>query len=305
MNKVLILGIGGFVGRHFQQFVTKNSLDKKYHFIGLDIQILQGAGIDCQRCDLLNEKELSLIIKKEKPKYIINLAGLFHSENINLVIDSNTKICRIICESVIENNIDVKKILLIGSAAEYGSSQDLPLAESAELKPVNMYGLSKVWQTSLAKYYRDNFNLRISIARPFNITSADMPSTLSIGSFINQINKCSSKGILEVGNIETKRDFIDIEDAIEAFWAIFINKDDDFIFNVCSGQSVLISEIIKHLIDVSQKEISILVDSERIKIHDIADSYGNSAKIENITGWSPKKNFLFCLDDAVKPEQSI
>ena len=303
MNKVLILGIGGFVGRHFQQFVTKKNLDKKYHFIGLAIQIPQDVGIDCQRCDLLNEKELSLVIKKEKPNYIINFAGLFHSENINLVINTNTEICRIICESVIKNNLDVKKILLIGSAAEYGSNQELPLSESSELNPVNIYGLSKVWQASLAKYYRDNFNLRISIARPFNITSPDMSSMLSIGSFIRQINKCSSKGILEVGNIETKRDFIDIEDAIEAFWAILINKDDDFIFNVCSGKSVLISKIIKHLINVSEKEISIVIDSNRIKTYDIADSYGNSVKIKNITGWIPQKNFLSCLDEAVKPTE--
>jgi GDP-4-dehydro-6-deoxy-D-mannose reductase len=296
MDKILIFGISGFTGRHFQQYILKNKLDEKYHIIGVDLNSSEKIQLDYRQCDLADVNELSELIKTEAPDYIVNFAGISHSDDIELVININTKICRTVCDSIVKYGIKIKKILLIGSAAEYGDTQVLPLIESSPLNPVSIYGLSKVWQTYQAKYFRNCYKLNISLARTFNISACDLPDKFSLGSFIKQIKKSPSNGTLTVGNIDSRRDFVDISDVVDAYWKILMNEKDDFIFNVCSGSSILISDIINHLIKVSEKNIQIIVDSDRYNKGDIADSYGDNQKIRQITGWCPREDILQSLN---------
>jgi GDP-4-dehydro-6-deoxy-D-mannose reductase len=298
MDKILIFGISGFTGRHFQQYILKNKLDEKYHIIGVDLNSSEDLQLDCRQCDLADVNELSELIKTEAPDYIVNLAGISHSDDIELVININTKICRTVCDSIVKYGIKIKKILLIGSAAEYGETQVLPMKESSPLNPVSIYGLSKVWQTYQAKYFRNCYNLKISLARTFNISACDLPEKFSLGSFIEQIKKSPSNGTLTVGNIDSRRDFVDISDVVDAYWKILMNEKDDFIFNVCNGYSILISDIINHLIKVSGKKIQIIVDPDRYNKGDIADSYGDNKKIRQITGWCPRKDILQSLENS-------
>jgi GDP-4-dehydro-6-deoxy-D-mannose reductase len=299
MDKMLILGACGFTGKHFQQYILKNKLDEKYQIIVVDLNYSGKTHLDYRQCDLLNEYELSELIKTEAPNYIVNFAGISHSEDIELVINTNTKICRTVCDTIVKNGIKLKKILLIGSSAEYGDNQVLPLKEESSLNPVSIYGLSKVWQTYQAIYYRNSYKLNISMARTFNISACDLPAKFSLGSFVEQIKKSPSNGTLTVGNIDSRRDFVDINDVVDAYWKILMNEKDDFVFNVCSGNSVLISDIIKHLIKVSDKRIQIIVDPARYNKDDIADSYGDNTKIKQITGWAPRKDILQSLEKSV------
>lgn len=296
MDKILIFGISGFTGSHFQQYILKKKLDDKYHIIGVDLSCPKDLQLDYRQCDLTDVNELAELIKTEAPDYIVNFAGISHSDDIELVININTKISRTVCDSIVKYGIKIKKILLIGSAAEYGDTQVLPLRESSPLNPVSIYGLSKVWQTYQAKYFRNCHKLNISLARTFNISACDLPEKFSLGSFIEQIKKSPSNGTLTVGNIDSRRDFVDISDVVDAYWKILMNEKDDFIFNVCSGYSILISDIINHLIKVSEKNIQIIVDSDRYNKGDIADSYGDNHKIRQITDWSPREDILQSLN---------
>jgi GDP-4-dehydro-6-deoxy-D-mannose reductase len=304
MDKILIFGISGFTGRHFQQYIINNKLENKYHFIGVDLNSSEKIQLDCRQCDLADVNELSELIKTEAPDYIINFAGISHSDDIELVININTNICRTVCDSIVKYDIKLKKLLLIGSAAEYGSNQVLPLSESSSLNPASIYGLSKVWQTYQAKYFRNCYNLKISLARTFNISACDLPDKFSLGSFVEQIKNLPSNGTLAVGNINSMRDFVEISDVVDAYWKILMNEKDDFIFNVCSGYSILISDIITHLIKVSGKNIQVIVDPDRYYKGDIADSYGDNKKIKQITGWCPRVDILQSLENYFVSKQT-
>ena len=67
MDKVLILGINGFTGRHFQEYIYNNHLEEYYTFIGVDKEIGKWITIDCMKIDLLEGKILQELIREEMP----------------------------------------------------------------------------------------------------------------------------------------------------------------------------------------------------------------------------------------------
>jgi GDP-4-dehydro-6-deoxy-D-mannose reductase len=190
----------------------------------------------------------------------------------------------------------VNKIILIGSAAEYGANSILPLTENDTLMPINYYGLSKVLQTEIFNFYHVNYGIKLNLARVFNILGQNMSNSFSIGSFISQIKAANENGIIRVGNLETERDYLYIEDVIRAILDILTKGKDGEIYNVCSGIPTSMEVILKSLIDVSGKKLIIERDPTLLRINDIPVSYGSCEKLMNQTGWAP----LVTLNDTFK-----
>ena len=178
MDKVLILGINGFTGRHFQEYIYNNHLEEYYTFIGVDKEIGNGITIDCMKIDLLEGKNLQELIREKLPEYIMNFIGMLNSDDLNTLLELNTGVSHRILETIVKHNLPVKSILFIGSAAEYGMNSCLPLLEYSELCPVSYYGLSKVIQTHYTLYFNRNWGINVNIARTFNIIGRGMPKTL-------------------------------------------------------------------------------------------------------------------------------
>ncbi len=291
-SKILIFGISGFTGKHLVRYLVRNNLLNDYYVKGYDInESPENYPVETQILDLTLKNELEEIIISEKPDYIINLACSTNNNDFESLIKINVNLPKNIIDIIISKKIILKKLLLIGSAAEYGSNINLPLTEESELCPVNLYGLSKVYQSKLAEYYFRLHSININVARTFNIFSDDLPANLSIGSFIKQINDLEDGGTLNVGNLNSKRDFLQIENIIDAYWKILITGKNGQVYNVCSGKSILIKDILDWLISKSGKKININCETSRYKEFDIIDSYGDNKKLLNQLSWK-----LFSLD---------
>lgn len=300
MDKILVLGINGFTGRHFQRYIKDNGLLTGYSFVGADKTIDPFLPVDYRETDLIATDELEKLIIHEKPDYILNLAGNFTVADQDQLLLINAELPHRILEIVAKNKIDVKNITLIGSAAEYGAAQRLPVKESDKLNPVNFYGLTKVFQTHYASFYHKVFDLNVCIARTFNIIGEGMSTALSISSFIKQINEVKGEGSIHTGSLNTKRDYLDIADVIDAYWKIMISGAPGSVYNVCSGRSVFIKDMLEHLIDKSGKSIEIEVNQNFIKKNDPDDVYGDNLKLINELNWKPRKNIYHTLESLLK-----
>jgi len=290
-ENVFILGINGYSGKAFKNYVTSRKLFLKYNFIGVDKFI---SDVNSEICILetdLSKNNWDYIFKDYKPDYIVNLVGRSTNCSFEDMISTNVILTQSLFEYILQNKISVKKILLIGSAAEYGRNNQLPLHEKSELLPVNFYGMSKLFQTNLAKYYHDNYSLPICIARTFNILGGEMPKTLAIGSFKAQISAIENGGTIFTGNLDTKRDYLHIDDVIDAYWAILIHGIFGEIYNVSSGKSIAIIELLNTLIANSGKSIEIITSGDKVKKNDIRDSFGSNNKLISL-GWSQKLDVL-------------
>lgn len=299
MNKVLILGVNGFIGKHFQNYIIKNRLINDFLFTGIDKSIEKLIDINYKKADLLDYANFQNIILDELPDYIINLTGIFKADSFNELEDVNVGISRNIFEIILKKCISIKNILLIGSASEYGLNSNLPISENSPLSPINPYGLTKAIQTLYSLFYFNNFAINVNVARTFNLIGKDISSVLSIGSFVKQIKNTDNGDTIYVGNLNTKRDFLNVEDAISAYWKILIRGRKGEIYNVCSGRSYYIKDILNFLIEKSRKKLNISVKNEYTRNNDVSDSFGDNTKLKEDTGWKEKGDIFTALIDAL------
>ena len=146
------------------------------------------------------------------------------------------------------------------------------------------------------QYYFRAYKLAINIARTFNIIGPGISKSLAIGSFFNQVQNLQEGDSLTVGNIKTKRDYLDIMDVIDAYWKILTSGQLGEIYNVCSGKSISMEDILNLMIQYAQKEIGIAIDESLIRKNDVMDNYGDNSKLINQLGWSNQ----ISLEDSIK-----
>ena len=144
MNNVLILGGGGWSGSFFINYVIEKKLYQNFNFTAVDKDInFNYSNISIIKGDLSDYDFLKGLISDLKPYYIVNFAGLFKSDNIEDVLETNFTISYNLLSVILELEINPKNILLIGSAAEYGEQSQALISETSNPSPINLYGLNK------------------------------------------------------------------------------------------------------------------------------------------------------------------
>lgn len=300
MDKVCILGIDGFTGRHLQEYIRVNNLTQKFEFFGFGRRANPSQVFSVEIMEATNRKVLVAALTKLKPQYIINLIGSPNVDTVDQAITLNASISQWVCEIVLENKIPIKNLLAIGSATEYGQAQMLPIQESHPTLPENYYGLAKSWQSQLLMYFNKKENFPVNIARTFNIIGDGLPAFLSIGSFAQQIRKATDGTVINVGNVETRRDFLAIADVVDAYWKILTQAPTGNVYNVCSGKSYLVKELLEHLISASGKKIAIHNEANLHRLRDQRDVFGDNTKLRSAVDWKPQIDIFETLSRMVQ-----
>lgn len=284
MNKILVFGINGFSGKNFLKYFKDVTDCNSYAIFGCDIkedeEISQQLNVHIG--DITNDLFVKDLIAAIKPDYIINLAGTFISSSFDILFKHNVSGSKNILDAVLYCNHPIKKILLIGSAAEYGFPERNPVNETNKALPVSTYGLTKYFQTEVASYYYRVHHLPVIIARTFNIIGKGLSEVLSIGNFLRQIEKAEDGSTIEVGNLNTYRDFLDIEQVIAHYWTLLNHGKPGEIYNVCSGTPTKMEEILKKLIQDSGKKIKYLIREDLLKRMDLSIIYGSPEKLKSL-----------------------
>lgn len=306
MKKALITGICGFTGSHLTEYLSELGIE----LYGLDLPLEGGSYINYLKyvgkmyhADIKDRASIFEIIHAIKPHYVFHLAGLIGNNDLKSLLETNVFGTRNVLDAV--RTID-SKILIPGSAAEYGAVPEdkLPIHEATPLYPINNYGISKVAQTLLGFQYFFNYQCQVYIARPSNIFGPREPENLVCSTIAQQIVKNEQKqvndGVIYVGNIESKRDFIDVRDVAEAYWSIIDRGVPGEIYNVCSARAHSIREILTSFQELSKRTFTVKQDPHRIRGVDIPISFGSNTKIKDSTGWYPKRNLSKTLSDLLE-----
>jgi len=292
MDKILILGAEGFTGRHFLKFLKKNKIKSENYLIDIAEKRVNESE-NFYRVNLLKKKEIFEFLKKFKPDLVFNFIGLNFSSDLHELIKINIITVENLFSSINEIKNYSPKILLIGSAAEYGivNDSDLPVNETCKKKPISNYGLSKVFLDKLAEKYILNSKIRIYRAKPFNIIGPGQSENLVTGSISSQIEKIR-KGLqpyeLYVGNLEAERDFIDIRDVVAAYWKIMNSNFSGEVFNIGSGKPIKIRNIVENFIKFSGLNIKVVQKGKLVKKIDIPSIYADITKIRKMLKWKPE-----------------
>jgi len=294
--KVLVLGCDGFTGRHFQAYAEKMRLFGRYAFVGIDRSCKESGSIKCRILDLSLPGVVEKLLTAEKPDYVINFAADCMPGDGFSAVKVNSEISLRILDTAANSRLKIKKILLIGSASEYGNIKKIPVTENDKIAPVTHYAMSKAVQALYAECYWQRFGVNVNVARTFNILGENLPGYLSIASFAEQIKKADRGGSIYVGNLNSRRDFLDISDVVDAYWKILTVGKSGEVYNVCMGKSFEIRDLLAYLIKKSGKKIKICTTSGLFKKIDVSDSRGDNSKLRKHTGWSPVVSVFDSLD---------
>jgi GDP-4-dehydro-6-deoxy-D-mannose reductase len=249
--------------------------------------------IEEYRVDLTDFDSVNQLITQVHPDYILNLSGLNQADDPAQLYSANVIPVINAIRSLNNNEFFDTKFLTISSAAVYGNAIQNPIPEESLTKPVNFYGASKVaMEQLLSVIIRDN-TCKIMVARTFNLIGPGLLDTLSIPSFIRQLIQIQRKetpAVLKVGNLSPKRDYIDIQDAVRAYWKIVTEGKPGEIYNVGSGRSLSMKEILNMIIQKMGIEVTIETDIHRVRKNEILNSQADIGKIQGL-GWSPEIDF--------------
>ena len=181
------------------------------------------------------------------------------------------------------------RVVLSGSAAELGpvDAANLPVDENYTGFPREAYGRSKSLATAAGIAERGL--LDVMVARLFNPIGPGTPASQALGRFADRLTDYTIDPLhLSVGDLETRRDFVDVRDVARAMVALAMRGQARQVYNVGTGQSHRVGDGLEHLIQLSGRSVRVSVDPELERRRGPLDSRANIDRIGRDTGWKPE-----------------
>lgn len=313
MNKYLITGFSGFVGRHFVEYLEKH--EKNCLVKGMDIHNpefsfdpYKNVKIRFEKIDLLSREQVEYSIHEFQPDYILHLASFssvaYSWKEPVQSFQNNTNIFLNLIDAVRRLNMDTR-VLSIGSSEEYGNvaDADLPLTEEHKLKPVSPYAVARVSQEYLSEIYARGYGTDIVLTRSFNHIGPLQSSVFVISSLAKQLVELKKKkekhGRIVTGDVSIVRDFTDVRDVVHAYDLLLKKGRKGEIYNVCSGSGFSLRAIIDSMARQLDMEVAIDVDQRLIRPADNRVIIGSNEKIKRELGWSNDITLEQSLKDVI------
>ncbi len=295
MRRVLITGSGGFVGRVLAERMTATGIE----VWGADRLPEDRPAQKTRRIavDLTDREAVAKLLDQSKPDAIVHLAAqssarMSFDNPVGTITDNTIPVLHLLDE--LRRRSSVCRLLAVGSADEYGpvtSEDQLPLRETSPIDPQNPYALSKWMQTQCCRTYAALYGVDVVMTRSFNHTGAGQRIDFVLPSFAREIAgiKLGKRDpVIHVGNLDTKRDFLDVRDVCEAYIGLLEGGRRGEIYNVCSGNSYRIGDLLDRLCVLAGVYVEIKIDPSRLRPVDTLELRGDPAKIKTDTGWRPK-----------------
>ena len=270
IKTIVVTGGAGFLG----SYVVERLIAKEYKVL-----VPRSATYDLRRRD-----SVLRMYDDMRPDIVIHLAGKtfvpsswddpvgFFQTNLNGTINA-LEYCR-----------QRKAKLIFISSYLYGNPKVIPITEQAQVQPNNPYMQSKKMAEDACHFYYQYFGVPVTILRPFNIYGPGQGYKFLIPSIIRQILDSDT---VSVKDLSPKRDYLYIEDFVDAIICAIAFPGKCETYNIASGFSYSVKEIIDIVADITKKNISIISD-EIGRPHEIMDTRANINKAKAELGWHPR-----------------
>ncbi|MEM6410744.1 MAG: GDP-mannose 4,6-dehydratase [Pseudomonadota bacterium] len=302
---ILVTGASGFVGSHLVPHLNRTFTEALVTGIG--------GPPDRGGVDIADYESVATTIRRHKPDIIIHLAALSAvSESLlapeaayRINLGGTLNILRAISEES-----PLSALIFASTSEVYGRSfrSGEALDETAQLAPMNPYAVSKA-AADLAVQEAANRKVRATILRLFNHIGPGQSTAFALPSFARQIAEIELRKkppILLTGNLSAYRDFLDISDVLNAYTSVVENihqLNQCEIFNISSGVPRKISDLLNYLLSLSNVEIKIDTDPNRLRPSDIQQAIGNATQAEDRLGWQPERPVEYTLKSILEHER--
>lgn len=283
-KKVLVTGASGYLGSRLIQKLLK--IEANVYSIDVQSKICHPKEsyykINLNDSVLLNET-----ISEIKPDVIYHLAASLDRtrdfSKTNTIMQTNLLGTVNLLNALKE--INYNNFIFVSTSEIYGGDSIItPINEDSVFVPASPYSLSKYCAEMAVKTYSNLHKKNFTILRVFNFFGNNMSESF----FLPQlVNKLKSNQDFDMTNGEQKRDFLIIDDVIEALILSFQKKAYNQVFNVCSGQGRPIRELALQFKTQLKSESNINFGAIQYRNNEVWDLTGDNSKIKQILGWRP------------------
>jgi GDP-4-dehydro-6-deoxy-D-mannose reductase len=293
-RRILLTGASGFVGRHLM-----NALSLAY----------PDATLLAPSFDVSDAAAVSEIVATAQAECCIHLAAIStiaaaqanpdHAWRVNLL--GTLHVARAIL-----SHVPKCQMIFASTAEAYGAAfrHTATLDEAAVLAPLNVYAATKA-AADLALGSMVEQGLRVVRLRAFNHTGPGQSPNFVVAAFARQAARIAAglqAPVVEVGNLEPRRDFLDVRDVCAAYVACIERRDSlapDAILNIASGEAQRIGDVLRDMLALAGVTASVRVDRSRLRSTDILLVCGNATRARELLGWTPGTPWRQTLQDVL------
>ena len=172
-------------------------------------------------------------------------------------------------------------VLLASSANVYSNTESEVLDESTPLAPANDYGVSKLSMEYLARIWMEK--LPIIITRPFNYTGLGQHKRFLIPKIVDHFVRRAN--VIELGNIDVEREFGDVRTVCKIYQQLLEQPlAVGGTFNICSGRSYFLNEIIKIMEQIAAYSITVEINPDFVRENEIKRLVGDNSSLCDVIG---------------------
>jgi GDPmannose 4,6-dehydratase len=310
----IITGVTGQDGAYLSRLL----LERGYRVIGLtrsynkeNLGKLNFLGIleqvEIKEVNLSDLPQLIRLFQQYKPAEVYNLAAqssvsLSFQQPIGTIsfnIISTLNLLEAI--KVVDPEI---RLYQASSSEMFGHVENLPITEKHALHPLSPYAISKAAAHWTTVNYRESYNMWVGSGILFNHESYLRSPNFFIKKVLRTAVEIShgKQELLEVGNIDIKRDFGYAPAYVEAMWLMLQQEEpDDYI--ICSGTSLTLRSIIEHVFSLLNIPIDrLVINPDYYRPTDIVDIFGDNSKARTKLGWQYDRSFLHVIEELLEEE---
>ncbi len=303
--RVLVLGARGFVGRHLVALLRERGhevvpADREPHEDALPVDVADPLAVRAA-FELARPAAVAhLAAQAFVPAALADPAGTF-------AVNAGGTLNVLEAARAQREGGAAPRVLVVSSAEVYGAQPPgaYPLRETTAPRPANPYAASKLAAEALAQAYARAYGLDAVVTRAFNHIGPGQDERFAVAGFAAQIARAAAgRGpLIEVGNLEAARDFLDVRDVCAAYALLLEGAGEPGeLYNVASGSATPLKDVLRRLVEIARVPVEIREDPARMRLADVPLSAGDAAKLRAATGWAPRISLAAALravyDDA-------
>lgn len=298
---VLITGAAGFTGRHLVAYLAAG--EQPLRLVGADRAVDPPEGLDeFVELDMADPDAVAALVERCRPRTVIHLAAVTPPCRDADLWHVNVGGTNHLLRSLHAAGCADARVLLVGSAAEYLDAPDGCFAETQPVGGETRYGQSKWAQVRLALDLGAQLGLQVVVVRPFNLVGPGLPARWVTAELCRQFAD-PGRDAVTIGNTASERDFVDVRDAVRAYWRVAEAGRSGEAYNVCSGRPTRIAELIDIFAELTDGAKRIEVDESRFRRVDLDRVYGTIDKIRDELDWEPRIELRQSLADMLRAQK--
>jgi UDP-glucose 4-epimerase len=305
-KRIFVTGGAGFIGSHLvERLVTDGASVTVADDLSRGRREWLHRDAELREVDVRDGDSLWRVIGDAAPEVVVHLAAMHFIPAVEgapeLAREVNVNATRTLLDALALRPPEL--LLFASSAAVYPDTRG-PIQETCPAEPFDLYGQTKLEGERLVREFEATTGTRCVVARIFNVIGRRETNRHVVPDLVKQLRDGSER--VRLGNLEPRRDYTDVLDVAAALERLLaLPVDAARTFNVGSGRSVSVADLVRVCEQVLARSVEVEVDPKRRRSRDRAELVADPRLLQAATGWEPTRSLAETLKELLTEPESL